>query len=74
MPVELLQRARPLAGERPPALPLWDNALWDSAPALDNEADDWSGVLGCSALRPRNAAEARALRAAWQALDDADDE
>jgi len=63
MPVELQHRvasadeqARPV---RVPAQP--------AAPAADS--DDWSGVFCCSAMRPRNSAEHRALSAEWRPGD-----
>ena len=53
MPVELLRRPAP-ADENLPIVP----------PAPQQvDADDWSGVFCCSAMRPRDSAEYRVLSA-----------
>ena len=63
MPVELLHRPQPAdenqRAVRVPAQPV--------APASD--PDDWSGVLCCSAMRPRDSAEGRAPGAEWHPGD-----
>lgn len=63
MPVELLHRPLP-ADENAPAVRVPAPPV---APASD--PDDWSGVFCCSAMRPRDSAESRVLRAEWQPGD-----